>query len=128
MEVTNPPLSPCYIANDKKRIMKTATSTHAFAGLRRTSGTRFSLLPLLSTWLGGGAPAQTAGQVVVWGNNDYGQTNVPIAAQSGVIAIASGWDHTLALKNDGSVVAWGWNSSGQTNVPIVAQSEVVAID
>jgi len=34
-----------------------------------------------------------------------------------VMAIAAGWAHSAALKNDGSVVCWGDNSSGQTNVP-----------
>ena len=50
-----------------------------------------------------------------------------MAAQSGVIAIAAGSFHTLALKNDGSVVAWGYNAYGQTEVPIAAQSRVAAI-
>jgi hypothetical protein len=62
--------------------------------------------------------------VVAWGNNDWGQTTVPVAAQSGVTAIAAGGAHTVALKNDGSVVAWGY---GQTMVPVAAQSAVRAI-
>ena len=57
------------------------------------------------------------GSVVAWGDNSYGQTDVPVAAQSGVTAIAAGGSHTVALKSDGSVVAWGDNSSGQTTVP-----------
>jgi hypothetical protein len=65
--------------------------------------------------------------VVAWGYNEYGQTTVPVAAQSGVIAIAAAEDHTVALKNDGSVVAWGENNFGQTIVPIAAQSGVTAI-
>ena len=46
---------------------------------------------------------------------------------SGVMAIAAGGDHTVALKNDGSVVAWGDNGYGQTTVPVAAQSGVTAI-
>jgi len=43
--------------------------------------------------------------VVAW--NAEGQTTVPVAAQSGVTAIAAGGYHTVALKSDGSVVEWG---------------------
>ena len=52
------------------------------------------------------------GSVVAWGDNDYGQTTVPVAAQSGVTAIAAGDCHTVALKNDGTVVAWGPHYDG----------------
>jgi len=51
--------------------------------------------------------------VAAWGNNGYGQTTVPVAAQSGVTAIATGYEYTVALKNDGTVVAWGNNDGGQ---------------
>ena len=65
--------------------------------------------------------------MVAWGANGFGQTNVPIAAQTLVTAVAAGTFHTAALKNDGSVLAWGYNNDGQTTVPIVAQSGVTAI-
>src|SRR5262245_4826753 len=67
------------------------------------------------------------GSVVAWGEDDYGQIDVPIEAQSGVIAIAAGFRNSVALKSDGSVVAWGDNTYGQTDVPIAAKSEVIAI-
>ena len=54
--------------------------------------------------------------VVVWGNNDNGQANVPLDLTN-VAAIAGGGLHSLALKRDGRVVAWGYNYYGQTNVP-----------
>ncbi len=76
-----------------------------------------------------------AGTVVAWGNNSSVQTTVPVAAQSGVTAIAAGgfwffrayYPHTVALKDDGSVVAWGNIVSDQTTVPEEAQSGVTAI-
>jgi alpha-tubulin suppressor-like RCC1 family protein len=34
------------------------------------------------------------------------------------MAIAAGWAHSLALKNDGTLVAWGANSNGQANIPV----------
>jgi alpha-tubulin suppressor-like RCC1 family protein len=55
------------------------------------------------------------GPVVAWGDNTYGQTNVPPLAN--IAAIAAGYNHNLALGADGTVTAWGDNSSGQTNVP-----------
>ncbi|TWP52509.1 PKD domain-containing protein [Lentzea tibetensis] len=67
------------------------------------------------------------GAVKAWGDNTYGQLNVPAAATSGVVAISSGLDHTLALKSDGSVVAFGGNSYRQRNVPASATSGVIAV-
>ena len=65
------------------------------------------------------------GTVVAWGKNREGQTTVP-AGLSGVVAIAAGYYHPVALKQDGTVVAWGGNHSGQTTVP-AGMSGVVAI-
>ena len=81
------------------------------------------------------------GTVAAWGNNTYGQlgdgtnnnSNVPVAVvMSGalssktVVAVAAGFNHSLALCSDGTVAAWGFNSSGQlgnsnntsSNVPV----------
>lgn len=66
------------------------------------------------------------GSVLAWGLNTSGQTDVPVAAQSGVAAISAGSVHTLALKTNGTIVAWGGNGSGQTDVP-VSLSSVVAV-
>ena len=57
-----------------------------------------------------------AAEVVAWGYNNYGQTNVP-PGLSNVVAVAAGYYHNVALRADGSVAAWGYNSYGQTNVP-----------
>jgi alpha-tubulin suppressor-like RCC1 family protein len=63
------------------------------------------------------------GSVVAWGDNDSGQSTVPVGL-SGIVAIAAGSAHSLALKADGSVVAWGLTS--RTAVP-AGLSGVVAI-
>lgn len=57
------------------------------------------------------------GTVVSWGNNAYGQLNLPVGLND-IMAIDVGNTHTLALKSDGTVVAWGHNDDGQTNVPL----------
>jgi hypothetical protein len=56
------------------------------------------------------------GTVVAWGNDEYGQCDVP-PPNAGFAAIAAGAWFSLGLKSDGTVVAWGLNSSGQCNVP-----------
>lgn len=61
----------------------------------------------------------SAGEVFVWGNTSSGKTNVPPAATN-LVALAAGYDHTVALRADGQVLAWGANGSGQTNVPAAA--------
>ena len=60
--------------------------------------------------------AQASGTVVGWGNNDFGQLDIP-ASLSGVMAISAGTLHSLALKADGTVVGWGDNSEGQATPP-----------
>ncbi|BAU27769.1 alpha-tubulin suppressor-like RCC1 family protein [Aneurinibacillus soli] len=53
--------------------------------------------------------------VVAWGDNSFGQLNIP--GLTGVRSIAAGYNHSLALKSDGKVVAWGFNNLGQLNIP-----------
>ena len=47
-------------------------------------------------------------------------------ALRGVVAVAAGAAHSVALKNDGTVVAWGNSYRGRTSIP-VGLSEVTAI-
>lgn len=65
------------------------------------------------------------GNVTSWGDNFYGQLNVP-GNNINLIGIAAGQHHTVAVRNDGLAVAWGDNSSGQTTVP-GSLSDVVAV-
>ena len=81
----------------------------------------------------------TSAQVLAWGagtdrsgNPNFGQSMVP-AGLSGVVRVAGGGFHSLALKADGTVVAWGAGATvgadpdfGQSVVPAGLQN-VVAI-
>ena len=64
------------------------------------------------------------GAVSAWGANGSGQLGngststswIPVAVtglSSGVVAVAAGARHSLALKSDGTVTAWGRNYEGQ---------------
>src|SRR3989344_3065987 len=66
------------------------------------------------------------GAVLAWGLNSNGQLGdgtvgprlLPVQVSglgsgSGVVAVAAGSGHSLALKSDGTVLAWGNNASGQ---------------
>ena len=55
------------------------------------------------------------GSLIAWGDNDFGQCNVP--AGNNYVAVGAGLYHGLALRSDGSLVGWGRNSEGQCNVP-----------
>jgi len=59
---------------------------------------------------------RTDGTVVAWGNNRYGQCNVP-SDLSDVVQVSGSLTHSLALKSNGTVVAWGSNGSGESTVP-----------
>ena len=56
--------------------------------------------------------------MVAWGDDYYGQTNVP-ADLTNAVAIAAGSVFSIALRNDGTVAAWGdtLNTFGELDVP-----------
>jgi alpha-tubulin suppressor-like RCC1 family protein len=66
----------------------------------------------------------TGGNVYAWGANGSGQlgigptptstaTPTQVTTLSNVVAIATGANHSLAVKSDGTMWAWGANGSGQ---------------
>ncbi|HEY69453.1 MAG TPA: sortase [Anaerolineae bacterium] len=56
------------------------------------------------------------GSVVCWGNNTFGQRNVP-GSNTDFYRVSAGGRHTCALKTNGSIVCWGYSGYGQTAVP-----------
>ena len=90
----------------------------------------------------GTAIAVKGGQVYVWGSGNSeiaagtdgngGKNYVnPVKIDGeyldGVVNIAGGYDHAIALNFSGKVIAWGNNNSGQCTVPQAAQTDVSAI-
>ncbi|HEX4120680.1 MAG TPA: LamG-like jellyroll fold domain-containing protein, partial [Verrucomicrobiae bacterium] len=73
------------------------------------------------------APTPKPGKVIAWGDDSFGEIDVPAAAQSGVVAICASSYNTMALKTNGLVLVWGSDANGLTNVPEAALSGVVAI-
>src|SRR2546429_944381 len=63
----------------------------------------------------GQTSGRTPGTVVSWGNQ--GLTSTVPNGLNGVVAIAAGAEHGVALKQDGTLVVWGYNVDGQTTVP-----------
>lgn len=63
-------------------------------------------------------------EVVAWGDNSLGQTNVP-RGLTNLLAIAAGAGQSLVLKRDGTVTAWG-GPPGLTPIP-PGLTDVVAI-
>lgn len=59
---------------------------------------------------------ETLGLARAWGNNDFGQTNIP-ATLGGARAIACGYRHTLVVRSDWTVLCTGDNSAGQCTAP-----------
>ena len=64
--------------------------------------------------------------VSAWGWNDSGVSTVR-AGLAGVVALAGGYRHSLALKANGTVAAWGGNDYNQSTVP-AGLTGVVAIE
>jgi alpha-tubulin suppressor-like RCC1 family protein len=67
-----------------------------------------------------GIVLRPGGEVQAWGDNRFGQTEIPFGLSS-VVAVAAGRGrrsaHALALQADGTVVGWGDNTFGQASAP-----------
>ena len=68
-------------------------------------------------------PAETL--TVAWGDNTYGESDVP-AGLTNAVAVAAGGYFSLALRADGTVIGWGDDTTNQTNIPS-GLSNVVSI-
>ncbi len=75
----------------------------------------FSLASVLTSVIPFTFNTVNAASLIAWGDNSYGQCNVP--AGNDFVKIACGGYHTVALKSDGSLAACGLNEDGQCDVP-----------
>ena len=66
------------------------------------------------------------GTVVAWGDNTFGQINVPVGLNNAV-AVSGGFKSSLALRSDRTVKVWGSNQFGQTNVPTSLTNAIAAV-
>ncbi len=71
------------------------------------------------------ALTQVFSMVAAWGGDTNAEIDMP-AGLSQVMAIAAGYNHSLALEITGIVVGWGDDSSGEIDVP-PGLSNVVAV-
>ena len=85
-------------------------------------------LTLVIFFTSGAAPSAGAapipGHIIAWGENSFGQATAP--PLDDVIAVASAYSYSLALRADGTVVGWGASFQGETNIPS-GLTNVVAI-
>jgi len=58
------------------------------------------------------------GSVVIIGENDHGQCDVPKLGKRTVLQVALGGYHSALLLDDDSVLMFGNNEHGQCNVPL----------
>jgi alpha-tubulin suppressor-like RCC1 family protein len=78
-----------------------------------------------------GLALTSKGTVLRWGNETIHRDATPPSGLSSIVAVAAGYNHSLALRSNGSVVGWGFNNAGQatgrpnTNAPYVSSGEVV---
>ncbi|MSU58286.1 MAG: hypothetical protein EXS35_08915 [Pedosphaera sp.] len=112
-------------------ISDATNASYTIAGVTATNFGGFRLVASNAIAVTTSADALLApGNIAAWGNNNLGQTVVPLSATN-VVQLSGGLtsssaDHTLAVRADGSVVAWGNNANGQCNVPATLSNAVAA--
>jgi alpha-tubulin suppressor-like RCC1 family protein len=109
-------------------------------GLQQSSPVQVSGLTSIIAITGGGwhsIALKNDGTVWAWGTGADGQlgngtntnkqyTPVQVSGLTGVVAVAGGWYHSIALKNDGTVWAWGNNWAGQLGDGTTTQRNIPA--
>lgn len=101
-------------------------ATLALSGVRLDQAGAYSVV--LSNVFGVVVSAEavlSVNNVAAWGYGWYGEAAVP-GGTTGIVSIAAGGGHNLALRAEGTLVGWGYNYWGQANAPIGSR-RVVAV-
>lgn len=76
-----------------------------------------TICPFDCIYLGLSAALRSDGEVLVWGDDNYGVQSVP-ALPTGVTYVqVDAGSHVVAVRSDGELEAWGDNAQGQCDVP-----------
>src|ERR1043166_6438287 len=86
----------------------------------------FGMFCCLAGFSTGIAIAAEPAELVAWGDDFYGQTEIP-ASLSNVIAVVGGRAHTVALTEAGQVVGWGAYDAGGGIFPFSVPSNATNI-
>jgi alpha-tubulin suppressor-like RCC1 family protein len=119
----------CWGYNGYGELGNNSTTTTPISGPVDVQGLSSGVIAVSAGDAPGGGGAQTcsltsAGAVMCWGDNTYGQLGnnsftdsaVPvnvIGFSSGVVAVSAGGYHTCAVTSAGAVMCWGDNTYGQ---------------
>ncbi|MGH9321358.1 MAG: chitobiase/beta-hexosaminidase C-terminal domain-containing protein, partial [Vicinamibacteria bacterium] len=85
----------------------------ALASIIDVDGGEFHTVSLKTDQTVLGSGLNTEGQVGKGSTSPKEETPVPVPGLTGIIAVAAGGFHTLALKSDGTVFSYGRNDEGQ---------------
>ena len=91
----------------------TQLTVHSNEGVFKSSPKIITVTPLIKP-----------SYIKTWGSNISGQCESP--QDNDFVAIAGGYNHSIALRSNGSIVAWGENVFGVCDVP--AGNDYIAID
>jgi len=68
----------------------------------------------------------TDSNIVCWGDNEYGQLNVP-AGLGKVVALSVGSNHACAIDSNSRLWCWGLNKSKECDVPAEFNFDIVSV-
>lgn len=129
-------VSKAFGLNQAMKILLVFITVLLWSGARAGVVAEWGTGPVVQPWnatnltrvAAGGAhvvAVRSDGAAVAWGDNSYGQANVP-GGLSNLVDVAAGMWFSLGLRADGTVVGWGGNVYGEQRMP-AGLSNVVSV-